>query len=270
MEKYNQKIVHHFSNWKPLVEAAEKIMAGEEVRYEDYPDVYRPNIQMMKLIMKYTSESHWDWSNPEIQKAYQEVAASEAYEIYADAMTDIICSILKQCPIGTLVELGTGPGELTKSLCVKMLESNLSVPIIVSDRTPAIAATTEKLRQTFPSLIFHDFVWNVREKPPAALLKKLVKPVLLFERWCIPYGGYDTIHNIAPVADILLMVEDLSLSGIPIASDIIFEKIGLQFYSFSEAEKLLGEYFEFIHRCDKKTVEAIKAPNTNFILAAKE
>jgi hypothetical protein len=109
----------------------------------------------------------------------------------------------------------------------------------------------------------------VRKKPPAALLKKLVKPVLLFERWCIPYGGYNTIHNIAPVADILLMVEDLSLSGIPIASDIIFEKIGLQFYAFSEAKKLLGQYFEFIHRCDKKTVAAIKAPNTNFILSAK-
>jgi hypothetical protein len=270
MEQYHRKIVHHFSNWKPLVEAAEKILAGEEVHYEQYPEVYHPNIKMMKLIMKYTSESTWDWSNPEIQKAYQEVAASEAYRIYAEAMAGIICSIIKKIPIGTLVELGTGPGELTKSLCGEMLNSNLSIPVIVSDRTPAIAATAENLRQTFPSLTFHDFVWDVRQKPPAALIDKLAKPVLLFERWCIPYGGYETIHNIAPVADVLLLVEDLSLSGTQLASDIIFGKIGLQFYTFSEARNLLARYYSFIHMCDSKTIETINAPNTNFILAVKK
>jgi hypothetical protein len=270
MEQFHRDMVRHFGNWNAQVEAAEKILAGENVDHERYPKACQDEIQLMKLIMKHTTESRWDWSNPEIQKSFQDIAAGESYKIYSDTIAGIIRAIITRVPVGTLVELGTGPGGLTRSVCEEMITSNRSIPLVVTDRAPSVAGIAQQLRQAFPSLTIHDFVWDVRESTPPALLEKLARPVLLFERWCVSYGGYNSIHNIAPAADILLMVESLSLSGIKMATDILFGRIGLQFYALSEARELLGQYFPFIHVCDEQTAAAINLPTASIILAMKQ
>ena len=101
------------------------------------------------------------------------------------------------------------------------------------------------------------------------MIAKLKRPVLLFERFCIPYGGYATIDRIGPIADILIMVEDLNLTGKKEAYDIIYEKIGSQFFLFREVKERLEKHFSFIHTCDRKTIETINAPVTDFTLAMK-
>ena len=73
----------------------------------------------------------------------------------------------------------------------------------------------------------------------------------------------------APIADILLLVEDLKISGVKMATDIIFGRIGMQFYTLAEARELLRKYYSFIHVCDEKTAAAINTPGVNFILAIK-
>ena len=76
-------------------------------------------------------------------------------------------------------------------------------------------------------------------------------------------------HKIGPIADILIMVEDLNLTGKKEAYDIIYEKIGSQFFTYREAKEHLKNHFSFIHTCDKEAIESINAPVTDFTLAIK-
>ena len=101
MEQFHRDMVRHFGNWNAQVEAAEKILAGENVDHERYPTACQDEIQLMKLIMKYTTESAWDWSNPEIQKSFQDIAAGESYKIYSDTIAGIIRAIITRVPVGT-------------------------------------------------------------------------------------------------------------------------------------------------------------------------
>ena len=269
MEQYHQKCLSTIGNWKPLVDVSEKILAGREVQDDEVPSVFLFLIEWMQLIMEVTRDSEWDWSNPAIQEIYRKIAESEIYKIFADATVGIVSSIMRAVPIGTVVEIGTGPGQVTEGLCREMARHDMSVPVIISDKTPGVARTGERLRKSFPRLSIHDFVWDFRNEPPEELVAQLVSPVLVYERFCIPYGGYSSIDRIAPIADILVMVEDLNLTGKKEAYDIIYEKIGSQFFTYQEARKYLEKHFPFIHTCDTKTIEAINLPVTDFILAMK-
>jgi len=189
--------------------------------------------------------------------------------MFSNAMVGIVLSIIKTVHIGTLVEVGTGPGQVTENLCKEMTRHNITVPIIISDKSPTISDIGNKLRKSFPQLTISDFVWDFKENPPGELVDKLTQPVLLFERFCIPYGGYGAIDRVSPLADILIMLEDLNLTGKKEAYDVIMEKIGSQFFVYTEAKKYLEKHFSFIHTCDSKTIEAINLPVTDFTLAIK-
>ncbi len=269
MEQYYQTMKDMIGNWQPLVEVSEKILAGEELTNDPVPPQLQFLVDWMKLIMEVTRDSEWDWTKPEIQMVYKKFADSQIYKIFAEATVGIVTAILKTRQIGTLAEIGTGPGQVTEKLCAEMTNYNINVPLIISDRSPNIAETAERLRKSYPHLMITDFIWDIREQPPGELLSRVTRPVLLYERFCIPYGGYDTINNIALVADILVMVEDLNLTDKKEAYDIIYEKIGSQFFTYAEAKRYLEKHFSFIHTCDTKTIEAVNLPVTDFTLAIK-
>ena len=269
MEHYYQKMKSTIGNWEPLIGVSEKLLAGKEVENDECPATLLPLLDLMRLIMKVTRESEWNWSNPAIQEAFKAMADSHLYKMFAVTTVKIVSSIITTVEIGTLVEVGTGPGQVTVGLCEEMVKNNITVPMIISDKAPTISQTAEKLRNSFPSLTINDFVWDFREDPPGEMIEKLKKPVLLFERFCIPYGGYDAINKIAPIADILIMVEDLNLAGKKEAYDVIMEKIGSQFFTYREAKEHLEKHFSFIHTCDQKAIEAVNLPVTDFTLAMK-
>ena len=269
MEHYHQKMKSTIGDWKPLIGVSEKLLAGKEVENGECPNSLLPLLNLMKLIMKITKESEWDWSNPAIQEAFKAMAESHLYKMFADATVGVVSSVIRTVEIGTLVEVGTGPGQVTERLCEEMMQQNISVPIIISDKSPTISDIGDKLRESFPQLTINDFVWDFKKNPPNELIAKLTKPVLLFERFCIPYGGYSSIDKIGPLADVLIMVEDLNLTGKKEAYDIIMEKIGSQFFVYAEAKKHLEKHFSFIHNCDSKTIKAINLPVTDFTLAIK-
>jgi hypothetical protein len=226
-------------------------------------------VEWMRLITEVTRDGQWDWSSPAVQAVYKNYADSMIYKTFAAAAVGMVTAIIQTGQIGTVLEIGTGPGQVTEALCGEMITNNLSVPIIISDRAPGISVVAENLRKNFPALSISDFVWNIREDPPEELIKKLSGPVLLFERFCIPYGGYEAIDRVAPIADIMLMVEDLNLTGKKEAYDVIYEKIGLQFFTFQEARKYLEKHFSSIHTCDQETIDTINLPVTDFTLAIK-
>ena len=269
MEQYHQKMKCTIGNWKPLIGVSEKLLAGKEVEKSECPTSLLPLLNLMKLIMKITKESEWDWSNPAIQEAFKAMAESHLYKMFAEATVGVVSSIIRTVKIGTLVEIGTGPGQVTSRLCEEMIKHNITIPIVISDKSPSISSTGEKLRKSFPSLTINDFVWDFREDPPGELIEKLTTPVLLFERFCIPYGGYGAIDRIGPIADILIMVEDLNLTGKKEAYDVIMEKIGSQFFTYRETKEQLEKHFSFIYTCDSRTIEAINLPVTDFTLAIK-
>lgn len=269
MAAYNKAVKATIADWKPLSEASEKILAGKRVDEETVPPIFRAPVKMMQMIMEITSTSKWDWSNPAIQEAYREIAESEVYKIFADTTVALVSSLVQKNTIGTLLEIGTGPGQVTARLCEEMIKSNSSIPIIISDRTPAIAATGDSLRGRFPKLSISNVVWDFRNESPRELLAQLTRPVLLYERFCIPYGGYGAIDMIGPVADILVMVEDLSLTGKEEAWDIIYAKIGLQFFTLEKVKECLKRHFSFIHTCDQEAIQSIHSPVTDFTLAIK-
>ncbi|MCK5254669.1 MAG: hypothetical protein KAQ81_01505, partial [Deltaproteobacteria bacterium] len=113
MEKYHQEAINTIGNWKPLLDASVKILAGEEVKDSESPPIFLPLVKMMRLIMQITKESEWDWSNPAIQKIYREIAESQIYKMFAVATVGMVSSIIRTVNIGTLVEIGTGPGQVT-------------------------------------------------------------------------------------------------------------------------------------------------------------
>jgi hypothetical protein len=93
--------------------------------------------------------------------------------------------------------------------------------------------------------------------------------VLVFERFCLPYAGHEAIDMISPIADILVMQDDLSITGRKMAFDLLYEKIGTKFLTFSEAMKYLKQHFSFIHTCDREITAEINSGVTTFTVAIK-
>jgi hypothetical protein len=138
MDQYHQEAMNTIGNWKPLVDISEKLLAGEKVENDECPPVLLPIVELMRVIMKVTKESEWDWSNPAIQNVFKDLAESHFYKMFSDATVRIVSSIIKTIKIGTLLEIGTGPGQVTENLCKEMMRHNITVPIIISDKSPTI------------------------------------------------------------------------------------------------------------------------------------
>lgn len=253
-------------DWRPLQRAADKILAGERVP----PDQVQPQMQFlvewMQLIMEVTRDGVWDWNSPEAQRTYRQYAESLMYKIFADTLAELVTAIIQTGRVGTVLEIGSGPGKATEALCSAMLAAGLSVPVIISDAASEIRDTGCSLRARFPGLPITDFIWDIRHEPPGELVQSLKGPVLAFERFCIPYGGYDAIDRIAPVTDMLLMLEDFNLTETREAYDIIFEKIGLSFFSYAETRTRCMRYFSQVRAFE--TNQATNLQDTCFFVLA--
>jgi len=266
MRNFCKSFQEIIGDWKPFLRATEKILKGEDVGN----DAVQPEMQFLvdwsKLIMDVTRQGQWDWSRPDVQALFKTYAESRMYKIFADAMIDMVVAIAKAGQIGTVVEIGTGPGKVTEVLCREMVKNGISVPVIISDSAPGIKSVGRRLQNEYPGLLIADFVWDITQDPPRELITRLQRPVIMYERFCIPYGGYETIDRIASVADILLLLEDFNLTEKKEAYDIIFEKIGLQFFTYQKTREYLEKHFQFVHPF--KDTGAINLTDTCFFLLA--
>ncbi len=255
-------------DWEPFLRISEKILAGEEVSRDAVQPEMRFLVDWCNLIMDETRHGQWNWNSPDEQAIYQQYAESKMYRIFADALVGIVVNILKTGQIGSVVEIGSGPGKMTEVLCQEMKTNNISIPFILSDGAPGIKNVGNSMRERFPELTIFDFVWDITQDPPEMLIEKLTPPVLVYERFCIPYGGYASIDRIAPIADVLILLEDFNLTDRKDAYDIIFEKIGLQFFTCQETRKHLDKHFKFINALN--TDRAANIPDTCFFMLASD
>jgi hypothetical protein len=270
MQRYRQKMTRDLSDWQPLEDAATLLLQGKDMPDEELHPDFRPLVKMMRLIRDLTAQSAWDWAHPEVQKTFLEVAGGQIFTLFSETVVDLLISIMQQVPIATVVEAGTGPGKVTARLCREMVRRDLKdVALILSDQLPSVRETAAALRAEFPALSITDFVWNIREEAGPQLRSLLRPPVLVFERFCLPYAGHDAIENLAAIADILLVVDDLSLTGTRASFDYLYEKIGTQFLIFETARQHLEKHFSLVHACDMETVRATRSPVTTFTVAVK-
>ncbi len=270
IKRYNHKMSNDFSDWQPLEDAAAMMLKNETVKDEDFILPFRPLLKMMRMIMEKSKDNSWSWSDPEVLAVFKEVSAGEVYNLFAETIVDIVTGIMKGVDIGTLIEVGAGTGKVTADLCKSMVKSaSTCTPLIISDQSPMIKQTGDQLRKDYPEMNITDIVWDLKKGSHDYFDEKVKKPILVFERFCMPYAGYDAIDTIAEVADILILVDDLSITGKKASFDRIYEKIGSQFLVFDEARKRLEKHFSFIHVCDREIIEMVNSPVTSFTLAIK-
>ncbi len=266
MRNFCKSFKDTIGDWQPFLRATEKILRGEEVGNDEVQPEMQFLVDWSKLIMEVTQHGSWDWSRHDVQELFKTYAESAMYRIFADAMIDMVVAIAKTGQIGSVVEIGTGPGKVTEVLCREMVKNRISVPVIISDSASGIKSVGRRLQNEYPELSIADFVWDITQDPPRELIERLQRPVVMYERFCIPYGGYDTIDRIAPVADLLLLLEDFNLTDTKEAYDIIFEKIGLQFFTCQKTREYLEKHFQVIHPFEE--TGAVNLTDTCFFMLA--
>jgi hypothetical protein len=270
IKRYNNKMTNNFSDWQPIEDAAALMLEGKSVSYDDFIPPFRPLIRMMHMILIKAETSSWSWSDPEVLAVFKEVSDGEVYNLFSETIVDIVTGIIKRADIGTLVEVGAGAGKVTADLCQAMKKNaTTDVPLIISDQSTMIKQTGDQLRKTYPEIDITDIVWDLKKGKHDHFDTSVKKPIMVFERFCMPYAGYDAIDVIAEVADILILVDDLSITGKKASFDRIYERIGAQFLVFEEAKKRLEKHFSFIHVCDREIIEMVNSPVTSFTLAIK-
>ncbi len=270
IKRYNHKMSHDFSDWQPLEDAAGLLLQRKPVNEEEYIPAFRPLIRMMRLIMEKSEASSWDWSDPDVLAVFHEVSQGAVYTLFAETIVDIVTGIITSADIGTLVEVGAGSGTVSAAICRAMTKNiKTGVPFIISDQSPMIRQTAERLRGDYPELTIADIVWDLRTGAHEYFNRGIKKPVLVFERFCMPYAGYGAIDAIAGIADILILVDDLNITGEMASFDRIYERIGAQFLVFEEARKRLERHFSLVHVCDRDIIEMVNSPVTSFTLAIK-
>lgn len=268
MQHYRERMKGDLSDWMPLEHAAQMLLDGKAVADDAFVPEFRPIINMMRVITEKAASGGWNWADPEVQKTFAEVAGGSVYGMYADILVETVLAILNAVPVNTVIEVGSGSGFVTRKLCQCLTDQGLDHIVLgMSDQLPAITNLANELRRKFPRLSILDSVWNITGEAPDLFKGNLKKPVLLFERFSLPYAGYGAIDNLAPLADILFLVDDLSLTGEKASFDRIYEKIGTQFLVFAEALKHLEKYFATVHSCDAAIARAIHSPVTTFTLA---
>jgi len=269
INRYNHTMSTDFSDWQPLEDAAALLLQGKPVNDDDFIPPFRPLIKMMRLIMEKSANASWNWSDAEVMAVFKEVSDGAVYSLFSETIVDIVTGIMSSVDVGTLLEVGAGPGGVTAELCKAMKKKALNVPLVISDQSPIIRQTADRLRESFPEMTIADIEWDLKKGKHAYFERDIKKPILVFERFCMPYAGYDAIDVIAEVADILILVDDLSITGEMASFDKIYERIGAQFLVFEEAKKRLENNFSCIHVCDREIIEMVSSPVTSFTLAIK-
>ena len=270
MARYLAGMKDDLEDWMPLEHAARMLLDGAAYDENDFPADFRPLIAMMRLILEKSAAGGWNWADPDVQKVFADVASGAVYMMYADVLVDMVIEILKAVPIRTVVEVGAGSGFVTGRLCQALRAGGFGdVRLVITDMLESIHTVADSFRSRFSGLAIDACRWNIQTGPPPVLHAMLAPPVLVFERFCLPYAGCGAIGNLAAITDVLLLVDDLSLTGRKASFDHIYGRIGTQFLVLEEARRHLAAHFSRMHICDSAVIEKIHSPVTTFTLAVK-
>lgn len=269
-DEYTDFIKGYFQNWKVWGDAPERVYQGEDVSEEEIPKAFHTEMKMMKLILKMEKVGDFDWNNPVVKKMFSEFSGSPFYAYFGDTVAKIANILAEELGCKSMIEIGTGNGNLTRKMMNLKKESGKAIPLLITDSKDIVLSQEEKIKEEFEFTDIKSVLWNISEPPSKEMESFLKKPILCYERYTITYTSPEVIRNIAPVADVLVMGDWLSNSGKVFGYDKVFVKIGAKIILFEDVKKELDKYYSHYYFFDRRAQESIKSDYTGLMIAFKD
>ncbi len=268
-KEYVDYMVEHFAEWKKWADASQRMADGEVVKEEEIPETFVLEFRLIDAVLKMEAMGKFDWSNPQLREIFEQLVQSSLYNFVAKMTTQISLQLAKYSGVKTLVEIGAGRGNLTKTMLQQMTEFNLPANLIVTDVDPIVLESMEKLKSNYPQINIETLLWDIKEAPSQELIEKIQSPCLLYERASMMYASIPAIENIARIADIAVFSDMFNYTGTLYAYDEIAKKIGAQPLFYNKLKPLLDKYFREHFMFDQRAQEELKLPNTTMLIAFK-
>ncbi len=268
-ERYVAFMLENLADWRRWARASDRMEAGERVEKSDIPAFFHSEYEWARIVIEMDSQGQFNWNDPRIAKLFAQAAQTPFYRLWGETITEISLRLADIAGVRSLLEAGAGRANLTSAMLHKMSERNSSLPLITTDAHEAVLQNIEKLRNDHPSIRQETLVWDVNTPPPEALLEKIEKPALLYERASLTYANYTCIRNCAAVAEVLVLGDYFNYTGELFAYDRIFDKIGVKPLMYRDAKTVLDECFPNRHIVDQEVTDTLGLPNVSLIIAWK-
>jgi len=268
-KEYVDYMVEHFAEWKKWADASQRMADGEEVKEEEIPEAFVLEFRLIDATLIMEAAGKFDWSNPQLREIFKQLAQSSLYKFVAKMTTQISLQLAKYAGVKTLVEIGAGRGNLTKTMLQQVAELNLPVNLIVTDVDPIVLESMKQLKSNYPQITIETLLWDIKEAPSQELIEKIQSPCLIYERASMMYASIPAIENIASIADVAVFSDMFNYTGTLYAYDEIAKKIGAQPLFYSKLKPLLDKCFREHFMFDLRALEELKFPNTTMLIAFK-
>lgn len=266
---YVEFCLKQFAAWKDFAQATRRIYQGEQVEEEGVPASYLHEFRMMREILKMEATGKFDWTNPVLKESFSHFVTSDYYKIWGATITEISLRLVQLSGVKTLVEIGAGKGNLTEIMITGLDKAGITIPLVVTDVSPAVLENIGKLKNRFQHMPVETMPWDIKEQPPAALMKKIQHPCLLYERASIVYSTIASLENIANIADIVVLGDMFNYTGELYAYDDIAKKIGGVPLFYSQIRPLMKKCFRDHFMFDLRAQQELGYPTTTILVAWK-
>jgi hypothetical protein len=268
-KKYVDFEVEQFAGWENSEKANDRLLHGEEVSEEGVPDSYILEFRMLREVIKMETTGKFDWNNPVLKESFEHFAKSPHYKLWGETITKSSLRLSEYMGVKTLMEIGTGRGNLTEIMLKQLDEYNHPINLIVTDIDNVVLESINKLRSKYPQTSSRTFLWDIKEPPSEELLNQIEHPCLVYERASIMYASIPAIENIARIADIVVFGDMFNYTGKLYSYDEISKKIGGRTLFYSEIKPILDKYFREHYMFDLRAQQKLNYPNTTILLAWK-
>jgi hypothetical protein len=255
-----------FGSWKDFALATRRIYKGEAVDEADVPASYLHEFRMLREVLKMEATGKFDWTNPVLKESFSHFVTSDYYKIWGATITEISLRIAQLAGVKTLVEIGAGKGNLTEIMITRLDKAGMTIPLIVTDVSPAVLENIGKLKNRFQHLPVATMAWDIKEQPPAEFVQMIQHPCLMYERASIMYSNIASIENMAAIADIVVFGDMFNYTGELDAYDDIAKKIGGEPLFYSGIRLLMEKCFQDHFMFDLRAQEALGYPSTTILI----
>lgn len=267
--KYVEFCLKQFGSWKDFARATRRIYKGEAVDEADVPASYLHEFRLMREILKMEATGKFDWTNPVLKESFSHFVTSDYYKIWGATITEISLRLARLSGVKTLVEIGAGKGNLTEIMITGLDKAGMTIPLVVTDVSPAVLENIGKLKNRFQHLSVETIPWDIKEQPPAQLVQKIQHPCLLYERASVMYSNIASIENMARMADIVVFGDMFNYTGALDAYDDIAKKIGGEPLFYSRIRPVMKQCFQDHFMFDLRAQQELGYPTTTILVGWK-
>ncbi len=258
----------HAAAWRTWVEQSDSMVAGAHVALEDVPDFFKSDYEWAEAVLAMGDQGAFNWNDPRIVGLFAKAVQTPFYRLWGDTIIGIALALADAATSGALVEVGAGRGNLSARMLDAMRARGMSRPLVITDAHATVLDSLAGLRRQFPAQSLETVVWDVNQPAPRTVAD-LRGPVLVYERASLTYANFQSIENLARIADVAVLGDYFNYTGELFAYDRLFEKIGLKPLMYSDIKPLLERCFSGHVVVDRRVHETISLPNVCLIIAWK-